>query len=184
MILFQKAEFGESFVRAFIRKYFRNEDAEEILEKGDKELIETVLEIQRSIQANQSGETPVETELDDNALVKSNKFYRRIEFMGFSEIWKKIMDVTHLQHLTLFNRGVNSLGTRNEIRALFPNLTQLSLEISLISTWEQVFRLSEQLPNLKLLDLNYNCFYFLSEKTQFLNEFEQVKDPQSRPTAF
>jgi cytoskeletal protein RodZ len=59
MILFKKAEFGESFVRAFIRKYFRNEDAEEILQKNDKELIETVLEIQNSIE-NENSSKPID----------------------------------------------------------------------------------------------------------------------------
>jgi hypothetical protein len=103
--------------------------------------------------------------------VKSNKFYRKIEFLGFSEIWKKIMDVNHLSHLTLFNRGVNKFGENNEILVLFPNITQLCLEISLISSWEQIFKLSKQVPNLKLLDLNYNSFLFSTEKIQLINKF-------------
>ena len=53
--MIQKAVFGESFVRAFIRKYFKEEDAKVILEKNDKELIETILKIQKSIQEETSG---------------------------------------------------------------------------------------------------------------------------------
>ena len=49
MILARKAEFGESFTRAFIRKYFRNEDVQEILENDDQTLIDTVLQIQKSV---------------------------------------------------------------------------------------------------------------------------------------
>jgi hypothetical protein len=119
-------------------------------------------------------EEEVETELDDNALVKSNKYYRRIEFLGFSEIWKKIMDVTSLKSLTLFNRAVNSIGDHNEIRVLFPNVDQLSMEINLMETWEKVFQLSDQLPNLNILDLNFNSFYFKTEQVQFLNDFKSI----------
>ena len=124
----------------------------------------------------------METELDDNALVKSNKFYRKIEFMGFSEIWKKIMDVTSLRSLTLFNRAVNSIGDNNEIRVLFPNVDQLSIEINLLETWQKVFSLSDQLPNLKVLDLNFNSFYFKSEQIQFLNDFNTISSEQGITT--
>ena len=55
MILIQKADFGESFVRAFIRKYFRTEDANEILEKDDQTLINTILEIQKAIHLESTG---------------------------------------------------------------------------------------------------------------------------------
>lgn len=55
MILIQKAKFGESFVRAFIRKYFKEEDAQKILKKNDKDLIETILKIQKSILEETSG---------------------------------------------------------------------------------------------------------------------------------
>lgn len=135
-----------------------------------------------------SGLTPdpseeVETELDDNALVKSNRFYRKIEFMGFSEIWKKIMDVTSLTSLTLFNRGVNSIGSNDEIKALFPNVSQLSIEINLLESWEKVFALSEQLPRLTVLDLNFNVLHFKHELTQFLNDFDAVTSQIGRPLA-
>lgn len=117
---------------------------------------------------------PVETELDENALVKSNKYYRRIEFLGFSKIWKKIMNVTSLAQLTLFNRGVNSLGEHNEIQKLFPNVTQLSLEINLLNSWEKVFGLAEELPDLNILDLNFNHYAFKTEQIQNLNDFNEI----------
>lgn len=116
----------------------------------------------------------VETELDDNALVKSNKYYRRIEFLGFSEIWKKIMDVTSLTSLTLFNRGVNSIGSNNEIQVLFPNVSQLSIEINLLESWEKIFALSAQLPKLTVLDLNFNVIHFKRELLQFSNNFNAI----------
>jgi hypothetical protein len=52
--LCKKADFGESFVRAFIRKYFRNEDVEEILAQDDKTLVETILKIQKSVNEDES----------------------------------------------------------------------------------------------------------------------------------
>ena len=112
--------------------------------------------------------------MDENALVKSNKYYRRIEFLGFSKIWKKIMDVSSLSQLTLFNRGVNSVGENNEIKILFPNVTQLSLEINLLNTWEKVFKLADQLPDLNILDLNFNHFAFKREQIQDLNNFNTI----------
>jgi hypothetical protein len=84
------------------------------------------------------------------------------------------MDVTSLERLTLFNRGVNSVGDYNEIQILFPNVTQLSLEINLFETWEKMFKLSDQLPNLSVLDLNFNSFYFKREQVQFLNDFNTL----------
>lgn len=106
--------------------------------------------------------------------MKSNKFYRRIEFLGFSEIWKQIMDVTHLTHLTLFNRGVNSLGSNNELQTVFPNLEHLSMEINLISSWRQIFELSNQFSKIKILDLNFNSFKFDAELIESLNHFDQI----------
>ena len=90
------------------------------------------------------------------------------------------MDVKHLNHLTLFNRGVNGLGNNDEIKILFPNVSQLSIEINLISKWKEIFRLSEQLPNLKLLDLNFNYFTFEQEQVQFLNDFKIVESGPGR----
>lgn len=94
--------------------------------------------------------------------------------MGFSEVWKKIMDVTSLTSLTLFNRGVNSVGANDEIKILFPNVSQLSIEVNLLESWEKVFQLSEQLPKLTVLDLNFNVIHFNSEKLQMLNDFLSV----------
>ena len=113
----------------------------------------------------------METELDEHALVKSNRFYRRIEFMGFDKIWKKIMDVTHLRQLTLFNRGVVSFGHPCELPTLFPNIRNLSLEINMIPTWKHVFELSKLLPMLRVLDLNYNSFAFEADQMEFRADF-------------
>lgn len=55
MILFSKAEQGESFLRSFIRKYFKDEDSKILLEKDDKELVEKVQQIQQSIEENYYG---------------------------------------------------------------------------------------------------------------------------------
>lgn len=55
MILFTKAEKGESFLRSFIRKYFKDEDSKSLLEKDDKELVAKVQQIQQSIEDNYDG---------------------------------------------------------------------------------------------------------------------------------
>lgn len=55
MILFTKAEQGESFLRSFIRKYFKDEDSKALLEKDDKELVAKVQQIQKSIEDNYDG---------------------------------------------------------------------------------------------------------------------------------
>lgn len=83
------------------------------------------------------------------------------------------MDVTHLRQLTLFNRGVVSLGHPSELPTLFPNIRNLSLEINMIPTWEKIFDLSNRLPHLRVLDLNYNSFYFDSDTIQARRDFLQ-----------
>lgn len=172
--MINKVNFGKNFLRCFIQKYFKDEDAMEILQHDDEKLIDIIKDIQSSIQNSKNNDHIIETELDENALVKSNKYYRKIEFLGFSDVWKKIMDVENLTHITLFNEGMNSFGKFNELPILFSKVIQLSLEINLISSWSDMLQLSHLLPNLEILDLNFNFLHFDFEIENYKNHFDNL----------
>ena len=55
LVLIQKVKFGESFLRCFIRKYFKDKDGNELLAQDDNEMVKTILQIQKSIEDHKNG---------------------------------------------------------------------------------------------------------------------------------
>lgn len=79
-----------------------------------------------------------------------------VEFVGFDEIWTKINNLDKIQSISLPDCRICDLGPRGHLNDLLKSLKILSLEDNLLSTYNQVFQLGYELPQLEELQLTNN----------------------------
>lgn len=79
-----------------------------------------------------------------------------VEFVGFDEIWTKINNLDKIQSISLPDCRICDLDPKGHLNDLLKSLKILSLEDNLLSTYNQVFQLGHELPNLEELSLTNN----------------------------
>lgn len=96
-------------------------------------------------------------EVDDDIYVQTaKKFKKKIEFLGFNKIWKKINDLNHIHELALFSAHISDIGPEDTLSKIVPMLTTLSLEDNLLYDWNQVYLIGRELKNLRQLSISGN----------------------------
>lgn len=115
---------GVPLIKAYIRRYFKDEHIKELNEKNEEELFEFLGDFGSDIQIKSK---EIKVEYDKEAIIKTSISYKKIEFLGFDWIWNIIENTKNLENLALDNQSIRDLGKSNLVRQIFPNVTRLSL---------------------------------------------------------
>jgi Leucine-rich repeat (LRR) protein len=151
-----KANFGVGVFEAFVTKYFKPEEARMLFKHKDQ-LHDRLQDLKEF--AHEQVQTQREhknAEYDEDAIIKTSVSFKKIEFLGFQNIWQRMKDLNNLQNLSLSGYNVASLGAPGQLRSVFPALRELSLEDSLIYSWDQIGAIAKELPHLEILWLSKN----------------------------
>jgi hypothetical protein len=151
----EKANFGINIYDGILLRYFHQKPEE--MNKENKE----------NAFVNEKG---VRVEYDDEAYFETaKKFKKRVEFLGFDRIWKKINDLKNLQELSLPDCNISDLGPEGALSKLLPSLKNLSLEGNLLFDWNQIYLLGKELPHLESLFISGNKLNEPEEVTKIEN---------------
>lgn len=156
LIKLAKVEPSHDIIEAYVRKYFKNDSADEILQNKDQ-LMSFLIALSNR---GESKKTEIGVEYDDEALIKTSLAYKKIEFLGFDRIWQIMTNVRKLEHLSLTEARIDRIGQPGQINTLFKSLIELSVETNLFNSWEGVGQLAFELPFLESLWLNKNKLRF------------------------
>lgn len=156
LIKMVKANFGVDIFQAFVTKYFKPDEAHMLLKHKD-ELYERLQDLsQFAHEQVQKQREQKNAEYDEEAIIKTSVSFKKIEFLGFQNIWQRMKDLNNLRNLSLSGYYVASLGKQGHFGSVFPALRELSLEDSLIYSWDQIGRIANELPLLEVLWLSKN----------------------------
>ncbi|CAG8530518.1 4923_t:CDS:10 [Paraglomus occultum] len=99
-----------------------------------------------------------------------------VEALGWDKVRRKQSHLDRLTEVGLSFEQISSAGMQGEIEACNLNIIDLNLSKNLLSDWETVARICEQLKKLQILRLNYNRFQPLqSPPPQFIEAFKNLK---------
>jgi len=111
-------------------------------------------------------------EYDEEAYFEtSKKFKKKVEFIGFDRIWKKLHDLQNIRELSVSDCHISDIGPDGSLRALVPKLKSLSIESNLLYDWNQVFLIGRELQELSELYLSGNK---LNEPEQDVTEVKTI----------
>ncbi|XP_050301036.1 tubulin-specific chaperone E [Anthonomus grandis grandis] len=130
----EKINFGKSIIEAIMTKYGNKEN--DIMKKIHEQQI---VNFQKTIKA------PF------------------IEFVGFDKVSTKQGNFESLKIVSVDCQNVSSVGEPNELRSLIPNITSLDISTNLLTTWNDVFQICEQLDKLSSLNVSNNRLTFSEE---------------------
>ncbi|KAM9792236.1 tubulin-specific chaperone E [Neosynchiropus ocellatus] len=108
----------------------------------------------------------VEEVLSQDIAISSKK----LEWAGVSE-----RSFENLKSLLLRLTDVSSPGADGEVRKMTPNVRLLNLSRTLMSSWDQVAAIVQQLEYLEELELSYNRLCLPSDPVAHLHSFSQLK---------
>lgn len=147
----EKASYGQGIYHAILQRYFKDPLATKDGNKGNSDVDERGNSI----------------EVDEEIYAQTvKKFKKKIEFLGFNKIWKKINDLKNIHELSLFSAHISDVGPEDALSKIVPRLENLSLEDNLLYDWNQVYLIGRELKELKQLSISGNR----------LNEPEDVVD--------
>jgi len=95
-----------------------------------------------------------------------------IQLLGGDKIQDKLSRFEELTSASLSYLGVSSLGVSSDLGSILPNLKLLDLTGNLISDWEEIGALCEQLPALTTLNLSCNS---LSSDIKSLPQLKNIR---------
>jgi len=135
----EKANFGINIYDGILLRYFNQKENKENKENA---------------YVNEKG---ILVEYDDEAYFETvRKFKKRVEFLGFDKIWKKINDLKNLQELSLPECNISDLGPDGALEKLLPSMKNLSLEANLLYDWNQIYLIGKEMPHLEQLSISEN----------------------------
>ena len=141
LLKMEKANFGITIYDGILQRYFLKPNQTTETENKEK-------------QVNEKGIT---VEYDEDAFFETvRKFKKKVEFLGFDKIWKKINDLKHLEELSLPDCKISDIGPDGSLQQLLPSVTNLSLESNLLYDWNQVFLIGRELKNLEQLSISHS----------------------------
>jgi len=156
LLKLEKANFGISVFDGIHHRYYNKTTQTKDSLKSDSIVNKQGLEIQ----------------YDEEAYFEtSKKFKKKVEFIGFDRIWKKLHDLKNIRELSLSNCNISDIGPDGSLRSLVPKLTNLSLESNLLYDWNQIFLIGRELEELQELSIGGNR---LNEPEQDVTEIKTI----------
>ena len=173
----EKANFGITIYDGILIRYFHNQAVPVIgtenKENGDNKDSKDVKDgtDNKEETEGQVNEKGVQIEYDEEAYFETvRKFKKKVEFLGFDKIWKKINDLKHIKELSLPDCKISDIGPDGSLQQLLPNVSTLSLEANLLFDWNQVFLIGRELKNLEELAISSNRLTLPDEDVRKINK--------------
>ncbi|KAM9212528.1 tubulin-specific chaperone E isoform 3-T4 [Dugong dugon] len=98
-----------------------------------------------------------------------------VETVGFDSIIKQQSQLSKLQEVSLRNCAVNGAGGKGGIAETCPNIRKLDLSRNLLSSWDEVILIADQLKHLDVLNLSENKLQFPSGVPSLTGTFSAMK---------
>ncbi|CAG8637274.1 10579_t:CDS:10 [Paraglomus brasilianum] len=98
-----------------------------------------------------------------------------VEALGWDKVRRKQSHLDRLTEVGLSFEQISNAGVPGEIEAGNLNIIDLNLSKNLLSDWENVAHICEQLKKLQILRLNYNRFQPLQSPPQSIEGFKNLK---------
>ncbi|XP_048656344.1 tubulin-specific chaperone E isoform X1 [Marmota marmota marmota] len=98
-----------------------------------------------------------------------------VETIGFDSVIKQQSHLNNLQEISLRNCAVSCAGEKGGIARTCPNITRVDVSKNLLSSWDEVIRIADQLKNLVVLDLSENKLQFPSGSPVLTGTFSTLK---------
>ncbi|XP_051050691.1 tubulin-specific chaperone E [Phodopus roborovskii] len=100
---------------------------------------------------------------------------KQVETVGFDSITKKQSQLRALQDISLWKCAVSCAGEQGRIAEACPNIRVVNLSKNLLSSWDEVILIAEQLNNLESLDLSENKLQFPCDSPTPTGTFSNLK---------
>ena len=172
LIKHSRINFGDDLILGYVKKYFKKEEINHIL-KDEKNVIENLLELCKVLDNTKKMKNNIE--FDNTAIIKTSISYKKIEFLGFNNVWNIVQNVNKIKNLSLENFKINKIGNKGKLKTLFKNLKELSICSNLFNNWEELNEIIEEFPNLEILQVSKNHFLLNEDlnllKTKFVKKF-------------
>ncbi|XP_008588204.1 PREDICTED: tubulin-specific chaperone E [Galeopterus variegatus] len=98
-----------------------------------------------------------------------------VETVGFDTVIKQQSQLCQLEEVSLRSCAVNCAGDRGAIARACPNIKELDLSKNLLSSWDEVIRIADQLKHLEVLNLSENKLKFPSVSPSAPGTFSALK---------
>ncbi|XP_029100494.1 tubulin-specific chaperone E isoform X4 [Monodon monoceros] len=98
-----------------------------------------------------------------------------VETIGFDSVVKQQSQLSKLQEVSLRNCAVNGLGDKGGIAKACPNVRSIDLSKNLLSSWDEVVDIADQLKHLEVLNLSENKLKFPSGSPPPTGTFSALK---------
>ncbi|XP_060262711.1 tubulin-specific chaperone E isoform X1 [Ovis aries] len=98
-----------------------------------------------------------------------------VETIGFDSVIKQQSQLSKLQDVSLRNCAVNGAGDQGGIAKACPNIRSIDLSKNLLSSWEEVIDIANQLKHLEVLNLSENKLTFPSSSPSPTGAFSMLK---------
>ncbi|GAA6100748.1 tubulin-specific chaperone E [Tachysurus ichikawai] len=99
---------------------------------------------------------------------------KTVKMVGFESILEK-QRMENLTEIALINCEVSGPGPENEVRINTPNVISLDMSGNLLSSWEVVVAITEQLEKLQVLCLSHNRLKISSNPSNMRHAFSQLR---------
>ncbi|XP_061038189.1 tubulin-specific chaperone E isoform X2 [Eubalaena glacialis] len=98
-----------------------------------------------------------------------------VETIGFDSVVKQQSQLNKLQEVSLRNCAVNGPGDKGGIAKACPNVRSIDLSKNLLSSWDEVVDIADQLKHLEVLNLSENRLKFPSRSPSPTGTFAALK---------
>ncbi|XP_062066631.1 tubulin-specific chaperone E isoform X2 [Lepus europaeus] len=98
-----------------------------------------------------------------------------VETIGFDSVIKQQSQLSKLQDISLRSCAVSCAGDKGGIAKACPNIRKIDLSKNLLSSWEEVICIADQLQHLEVLNLSENKLKFPSVSPPLMGTFSSLK---------
>nr|XP_036873011.1 tubulin-specific chaperone E isoform X1 [Manis javanica]XP_036873012.1 tubulin-specific chaperone E isoform X1 [Manis javanica] len=98
-----------------------------------------------------------------------------VETIGFDSIIRQQSQLSNLQEISLRNCTVNCAGDKGGIAKTCPNIRKADLSKNLLSSWDEVIAIADQLKYLEVLNLSENLLKFPTGSSSLTRAFSTLK---------
>ncbi|XP_047557381.1 tubulin-specific chaperone E isoform X2 [Lutra lutra] len=98
-----------------------------------------------------------------------------VETIGFDSVIKQQSQLSKLQEISLRNCAVNGAGDKGAIAKVCPDIRKVDLSRNLLSSWDEVLDIADQLKHLEVLNLSENKLSFPSGSPARTGTFPALK---------